>query len=43
MSNRVLAPCLHYEYYFNPGATRIKVLKESRKPEEQYEQNAYLN
>jgi hypothetical protein len=24
-------------------AIRIKVLKESRKPEEQYEQDAYLN
>ena len=37
------APRLYYEYYFNLGATRIKVLKESHKPKERYEQDAYLN
>ena len=26
-SNRVYAPRLHYEYYSNPRATRIKLLK----------------
>ena len=43
MTNRVKAPNLHYEYYFNPGATGIKVLKKSHKPEEPYKQDAYLN
>jgi hypothetical protein len=31
------------EYYFNQEPPRSKHSKESRKPEEQYEQDAYLN